>query len=387
MSAARQFLGVLGLNLAGIGERLGPVLTIVVGVACAVGVLVSMLAMGTGARRQELGGVHEDQVVFTSTGSRGMQSSIPKSEAASVRDLPGIKKDHKGEPLVDFQTTFPFEGRRRVTGARIFFPLTGTTADVTAPAWELHFTQGRAFRRGMHELIASNPCVRQFTGFEVGAHRQIRGADWTVVGDFDQGQSQNCVVFADADTLMSSFARTTYSRISATLASPDRFDALRSAVQADPSLHLDVQHQRDEVEQNFKPLNSLLDFVSYFVGTIMAVGATLGAVNSLYAIVDARRRELATLRAIGFGATPIFASVLCESVLLALPGALLGALLAWLLFNGLAASPFGFTFDLEVTPRLAALGIAWAVVMGLVGGVLPALRAGRVSVTTALRAS
>ena len=118
----------------------------------------------------------------------------------------------------------------------------------------------------------------------------------------------------------------------------------------------------------------------------MAIGATLGAVNSLYAIVDARRRELATLRAIGFRAAPIIASVLCESILLALPGALLGGALAWVLFNGLAASPFGFTFSLQVTPHLALVGIAWALVMGLIGGLLPALRAGRVPVTTALRA-
>jgi putative ABC transport system permease protein len=384
MSAIRQFLGVLGLNLAGIGERFGSALTIVVGVACAVGVLVSMLAMGSGARRQELAGVREDQVVLTSTGTRGIQSSIPKSEAATVRDLPGIKKD-KGEPVVDFQTLIPFEGRRRVTGRRIFFPLIGTSGDVTESGWQMHFTQGRSFRRGLHELIASNVCVRQFTGFEVGARREVRGADWTVVGHFDQGNGQQCVVFTDVDTLMSSFGRNSYSQVSATLVSPDRFEALRAAVQANPSLHLEVRRQRDVVQEDFKPLNSLLDFIAYFVGTIMALGATLGAVNSLYAIVDSRRRELATLRAMGFGATPIVAAVLCESILLALPGAVLGGILAWVLFNGLAASPFGYSFNLAVTPALALLGIVWALVMGLLGGLLPALRAGRVPVTTALR--
>jgi putative ABC transport system permease protein len=119
----------------------------------------------------------------------------------------------------------------------------------------------------------------------------------------------------------------------------------------------------------------------------MAVGATLGAVNSLYAIVDSRRRELATLRAIGFRGLPIAASVICESMLLALPGAVLGGALAWIFFNGMAASPFGFSFQLSVTPHLALLGIVWALVMGLLGGVLPAIRAGRVSVTAALRAT
>jgi putative ABC transport system permease protein len=131
----------------------------------------------------------------------------------------------------------------------------------------------------------------------------------------------------------------------------------------------------------------VLNFVSYFVGAIMAIGATLGVVNSLYALVDSRRRELATLRAIGFGSGAVVVSILCESVLLALPGALLGCLLAWVFFNGLAVSPFGFNFQLDITPSLALLGLAWTLGMGLLGGVLPALRAARVPVTTALRAA
>lgn len=151
-------------------------------------------------------------------------------------------------------------------------------------------------------------------------------------------------------------------------------------------MRLDVQHERDAVEDAFEPLNSILDFVSYFVGTIMAVGATLGAVNSLYAMVDSRRREIATLRAIGFSPAAVVLAVLLESVLLAVPGALLGSVLAWLLFNGLAASPFGYSFRLSVTFSLAVLGIEWALVMGLLGGLLPAWRAARMPVVTALRA-
>jgi putative ABC transport system permease protein len=118
----------------------------------------------------------------------------------------------------------------------------------------------------------------------------------------------------------------------------------------------------------------------------MAIGATLGAVNSLYAIVDSRQREIATLRAIGFNPAAVVMAVLLESMLLALPGALLGSALAWLLFNGLAASPFGYSFQLSVTPSLAVLGIEWALAMGLLGGLLPALRAARMPVVTALRA-
>ena len=136
----------------------------------------------------------------------------------------------------------------------------------------------------------------------------------------------------------------------------------------------------------FRPLNAILNFVSFFVGTIMAIGATLGAINSLYAMVDSRQREIATLRAIGFSPGAVVLAVLLESVLLALPGALLGSVLAWLLFNGLAASPFGYSFRLSVTVSLAVLGIEWALAMGLLGGLLPGLRAARMPVVTALRA-
>jgi putative ABC transport system permease protein len=384
--ALRQFFGLLAVNLAGIRQRLGSALTIVIGVTSAVAVLVSMLSMGVGARNEELGNTREDRVVFTSTGAQGLQSSIPRDEGATVSELPGIKKDAAGRPIVSFNAFVPIEAHRRTTGVRIFFPLVGTTSNTAELNPELHLTAGRTFRPGMHELIASNACVRQFTGFEIGDKRSIRAVDWTIVGLFDFGDMHNCVVLTDVETLLTVFGRNSYNRVTAMLESPAAFATVRDALQADPTLHLEVQRERQATEKDFKQLNALLTFVAYFVGSIMAVGATLGAVNSLYAMVDSRRRELATLRAIGFRGLPIVASVICESMLLALPGAVLGGALAWIFFNGMAASPFGFSFQLSVTPRLAVLGIVWALAMGLIGGVLPALRAARVPVTTALRA-
>ncbi|HEV7612366.1 MAG TPA: ABC transporter permease [Steroidobacteraceae bacterium] len=386
MNFIRQFLGILRVSLSGVTERVGSVLTIIIGIACSVGVLVSMLALGTGAREQEAGDARPDRVVLNSAGAQGIQSSIPREEAAVTLNLPHIKKDANGEPIVVLESFVPSEGNRRVTGNRIFLPLIGITANVTAYLPEMQFTRGRMFQRGLHELIASNPCARQFTGFEMGDRRSIHGIDWTIVGHFDQGRSQQCAVFADVDTIMSTFSRNTYSQVLMMLQSPADYDAIREALQVNPTLHLEARREREAAEEQFKVLNSLFSFVSYFIGTIMAVGATLGSVNSLYAIVDARLRELATLRAIGFGSAPIVASILCESILLALPGALLGVVLAWALFNGLSVSPFGYNFQLKVTPSLAVLGVAWALGMGVLGGLLPALRAARVPVTTALRA-
>ena len=386
MKFLRELFALLLVNLSGIAQRIGSALTIVVGVTCAVGVLVSMLAMGSGARQQQLANVRPDRVVLTTRGTLQGQGSSSKQEAAVILGLPGVRKDAKGEPIVVFQATVPIEGRRRPSGKRIYFPLVGTTSKLAELTPDLHFTAGRTFQPGLHELVASNACRRQFTGFELGDRRLIRGSDWTVVGLFDDGHAQNCVVHADAETVMSALSRTTYSSATLLLHSPADYATLRAAVTSNPVLRLDVQHEKDAIETAFKPLNSILDFVSFFVGTIMAVGATLGAVNSLYAIVDSRQREIGTLRAIGFSPAAVVLAVLLESILLSLPGALLGGALAWLLFNGLAASPFGYSFQLSVTLSLAVLGIEWALAMGLLGGLLPALRAARMPVVQALRA-
>jgi putative ABC transport system permease protein len=386
MIFTRQLLGILLMNLSGIRQRIAQVLTIIVGVTCAVGVLVSMLAMGTGARRQEMADVRADHATLITSGARYGQSNISRDEVGAILGLPGIQKGAAGEPIVVFESMVPIEGRRRVTGIRIYFPLVGITSTV-AQYQQMRFTDGRMFKPGLHELIASSPCVRQFTGFEIGDRRPIHGSDWTIVGHFEQGKAQQCVVYADVDNIMSIFSRNSYSAVSARLRSPADFAVFRDAVSANPALKLEAQRESEVAEEGFKELNAILNFVSYFVGTIMAIGATLGAVNSLYAIVDSRRSELATLRAIGFASGAIVLSILVESILWAFPGALLGGALAWVLFNGLSASPFGFSFQLAVTPSLVVLGIVWALGMGLVGGLLPALRAARVPVATALRAT
>ena len=386
MRFLRELFALLFVNLSGIAQRIGSALTIIVGVTCAVGVLVSMLAMGSGARQQQLANVRPDRVVLTTRGTVQGQGSITKQEAAVILGLPGIRKNAKGEPIVVFQAMVPIEGRRRPSGKRIYFPLVGTTSKLAELNPDLRFSAGRTFEPGLHELAASNACRRQFTGFELGDRRVIRGSDWTVVGLFDEGNAQNCVVHADAETVMSAMSRTTYSSATLLLQSPADYATLRAAVTGNPALRLDIQHEQDAIETVFKPLNSILNFVSFFVGTIMAIGATLGAVNSLYAIVDSRQREIGTLRAIGFSPAAVVLAVLLESMLLALPGALLGSALAWLLFNGLAASPFGYSFQLSVTLSLAMLGIEWALAMGLLGGLLPALRAARMPVVAALRA-
>jgi putative ABC transport system permease protein len=387
MRLAKQYFALLRMNLAGIPARLGLVCTIVIGVACAVGVLVSMLAMGVGAHREATGNVSPLRATLTSIDAPSPdQSNIAKEAAALIRDLPGIRRNAQGKPIVVFQVTVNVMARSKIDHTQTGFPLMGMSPGLTDYSPELHLTAGRMFKPGLHELIASNKCVREYTDFAVGDKRHLRGGEWLVVGNFDLS-STVCLVFGDGDTILSAFGRDTYNQANVMLQSPATFADLNNALKANPSLHLKVQHEADIFKLYTQQLDGILNFVSYFVGTIMAVAATIGAANSLYAIVDGRRRELATLRAVGFSSAPILAAIMSESILLALPGALIGALVSWLLFDGLRASPFGQSFQLAVTPSLALLGLGWALGMGIIGGLLPALRAARVPVTVALRAT
>ncbi|MGB6450930.1 MAG: FtsX-like permease family protein [Steroidobacteraceae bacterium] len=376
------------MNIAGIGQQVGPAVTIVIGIASAVGVLAAMLAMSVGARRDAMADVRPDRVILTSVGSQSVNdSSIPREAASALRELPGIRRNAKGQPIAILEAEVIIEARRREGGARIQFPLYGDSSGLTDLRPELHVTSGRMFRTGLNELIASNLCAREYSGFDIGDRRTLRGGDWTVVGHFDQGPAMICTLYTDAGSILAAFGRDSYNDATVMLQMPSGFGAFVAALKANPGLRVQAEREREVVARTMNGFDGILQFASYFVGAIMAVGATLGAINSLYALVDTRRRDIATLRAIGFGPGPVVTAVLAESILLAILGALVGTALAWTFFNGLSASPFGISFQLAVTPLVFAVGAGWALLMGLIGGLLPALRTARVPVSLAFRAS
>jgi putative ABC transport system permease protein len=389
MSFTRQFVALLRMSLMAVPQRLGLVLTIVTGVACAVGVLASMLAMGVGARREAMGNVRFDRIIVLSIGApNALQSRIGRDALQLIYDLPGIRRSATGNQMAAAQVLLFTQARKKVTGDPVGFALTGVTAELTDIRPELHLTSGRMFQPGLHELIASSQCARRFADFVVGDKRVMLGSEWLVVGNFALGRTEGeCVVFADAEAVLSASRTNTYNQVTVLLQSAQAFPQFARALEANPSLRVEAKREAEVVEENMKHFNGMLNFVTYFIGAIMAAGATFGAANSLYAIVDSRRREMATLRALGFTPGSIITSILAESTLLALPGAFIGVGLAWLFFNGFSASPFGFSFHLAVTLPIAGLGVAWALAMGIVGGLLPALKAARLPVTTALRAT
>ena len=387
MSSTRQYVSLTVLYWRTLGQRPGSVMTLIFGIACAVAGLVSMLAITNGARQQEMSDVRPDRAILLSLGALdGTQSSISSQVAHQLYELPGIRAAPNGRPIAVSEALVSAEGRNRATGSLMSFPLVGVTDGLRYLMPELRLIGGRMFGSGLDQLIASDSCHRLFSGFAIGDTRLIGGTRWQVVGEFRLGHADaGCMAYADASAVMAAFNRQDYNEVALMLSSPTQVSRLAAALKTMPALRIEAKSEKDAVREQYQRLNGILDFAAYFVGGIMAIGAALGAANSMYAIVDSRRRELATLRAFGFGSGAVLFSTLTESALLGVPGALIGAATAFGLFNDVSASPFGLSLRLAVTPRLALLGIAFAMVIGVLAGLLPGLRAARLPVCVASR--
>ncbi len=387
MKTLKQIFALLRMSLSGLPQRLGSSTVTVIGITCVVAVLVAMLSMGTGVRNFFMQKVRDDRVFITYKGAAGNPgSAMNRDTALVIGDLPGVKKDANGKAVLSSDVIVMISGRRKTDNVKVMMPLVGVTSQFMAVYPEIHLTAGRMFQPGLREVIVGKQRHENVKGLELGESVRLQGGNWQVVGHFEAGRNMDLTVFTDADTLASAAKRNNYNQIRALLDSPQAFDTLKSAISSNPTLDVELKREAEVMQEQSTQLSTLLDFVSYFIGVVMAIGATLGAVNAMYAVVDERKREIATLRAIGFRSLPIIVSVILETLLLALPGALLGVAIAWLFFNGNTVSPMGTTFKLAVTPALAMFGIAWALLMGLIGGLFPGIRAARVPVATALRA-
>lgn len=383
MKKLKQLFALLQMSLGGVPQRLASVLVTVIGITSAVGVLVAMLAMGVGARQLSMHNVRADRADVVSKPG----SNLDRAGRLAIMDMPGIRKDAEGKPLATASTIVLAPVRRKIDNKRMTVGLLAVDRQYFKVYPEMRITMGRVFQPAVRELIVGKTRHEQANGLDIGDRIRLRGAEWTIVGEFDigGGGAENGLV-GDFDTVTSAYQVNSAS-VSAVLETPAAFDTLQKALQANPTLTVELRHEAESADLRSKGLRGILNFVSYFVGAVMAIGATLGAINVMYSMVDGRKREIATLRAIGFSPSPIVISVLIESLVLALPGAILGVLVAWVFFNGNAVSPMGISFKLTVTPALALLGITWALLMGLIGGVMPAVRAARVPVATALRAT
>jgi putative ABC transport system permease protein len=389
MSMFKQIWAVTAMNVRGLPQRVGASLVTVIGVACVVAVMISLLAIAAGLVRAADKHARPDRAVVVSSGAAAeYMGAISPAEAAIIGDAPGVKRNAAGQAMVGPVVIVIVEVTKKGGAGTANIGFAGVTPETAEMNPTRRLTAGRMFRPGLHELIVGRAARAQYANLDVGDHIALRGVDWVVVGAFeDEGALTENSILADAATVLAAFDRTAYQSVEVQLTSAAAYPAFRDSLTGNPQLRVDVKRDTEYREDRLKEITSILDAVGYFIGAVMAVGAVFGAINTMYSAVDARAREIATLRAIGFGGTAVIASVMAESLLLAVPGALLGVLVAFLLFNNRTISTVGITFPLAVTPSLIELGVIWAIVIGVIGGFAPSVRAARLPVAAALRAT
>jgi putative ABC transport system permease protein len=393
MNMLRQIRAVTWMNLTSIPQRFGTSSVIVVGIAGVVAVLISVLAMATGFKRTIVATGRDDRAIVLRGGSESeLASTLSREATLTIMDAPGIRKDSAGKPIASAEAVVVVDMPKKSNDSGANVTIRGVGAQGMALRPEIHIVAGRVFQQGLRELIVGSGAQAQFKGLDVGSHIALRGSDWTIVGAFESnGDSHESELLADGETVLSAYRRNLYQSVVVRLESKDSFAAFKNSLTTNPQLSVDVMREHDYYAKQSQRMSNVLSFIAYVVGGIMAVGALFGALNTMYSAVSVRSREIATLRAIGFGASAVVVSVLIEAMLLSVIGALIGAGLACVFFNGNVVSTLGsnFTqvvFRLAVGPSLVVLGIVWACVIGLVGGLFPAIRAARLPVATALRA-
>jgi putative ABC transport system permease protein len=393
MSTLSQVLAVTRLNLRSLPLRLGASSVIVIGIAGVVGVLVSILAMMAGLSQMMASHGRADRAVVLSTGSSfEVLSNLSRSAAATITNAPHVRRGADGQPLASVEALAIVRGTLR-DGTPANLSLRGAGPELLRLRPELRIVAGRAFQPALRELIVGRAAQRQFRGLELGSHVVLRGAEWTVVGIYESGGDRfESELMTGAETLLSTFRRNTFQSVAIQLDSPASFAAFSDLLHRDPKLAVDVQRETDYTEQQSRSFTRVLALVAYLVGGIMALGAVFGALNSMHSAVATRTVEIATLRVLGFGSAPVVASVFAEALLLALLGGMLGAGVAWLLFDGHVVSTSGagatqLAVPLAVGPRIIGLGVLSACIIGMIGACIPAVHAARTPLAVALRGS
>jgi putative ABC transport system permease protein len=396
MNGLRQILAVVDMNLRNLPRRLGASLVIVLGVAGVVGVLISVLALATGFSTAVANTGSPDRAIILASGALAeSMSSIPGDALPNIIGAPGIARDSAGVPIAQAETLAQVQVAPRGGGNLLNLTLRGVDHDSSKLRPEIHLVEGRMFRSGLQELIVGKNAQAQFAGLGIGSHLSFQNGDWVVVGTFASTPPSllESELLADTQTLLSAFQRNWFASITARLQGPHSLAELQRAIKADPTLHVTAIRESDYTAGQANATSFVLTRIGYIIGIMMASGALFGALNTLYAAVSARSLEIAQLRAIGFGGVSVAVSVLAEALLLSIGGASLGALIAWLLFNGHVTSmSLGglqqgrAAFEMSVTPWLLLLGIIWGCVIGLLGGLPPAVRAAYLPVARALNA-
>ncbi len=389
-------LALLGMNLQSLPARWGVAAVVVICLAGVSGVMVSMLAMAEGFEQTFVRAARADRVIVLTTGETFESgSSIGRDQLALLLQAPGLARLADGKPAASVErfttSTLPLA---RSPGRDGNLVLRGVSKEVFAVRPEVRLAAGRMFTPGLRELVVGRSAQRQFDGLALGKEVSLSGVVWRVVGEFQSsGSALESEAWGEVEVVMNAYNQSGYSSVTALLDSPAAFATYKAAVTGNPLLSHTPLREADYYAAQGGTLSTAMRVIGYVVASIMGLGALFAAINTMYASIEARGVELATLRALGFDGPTLVVSVLIESVLLCGVGALLGGALAYLMFNGYTVSTISsgsfsqVSFAFSVSPALLLQGAIWAAVIGLAGGLLPALRAVRVPITEALRAT
>ena len=387
MNTLRQIWIVSALNFRSLRLRLWQSLVIVVGMACVIGVLLSMLSMTEGLHSAYLNtGDPRDVFVISSGAQFEGAGSISRDKARIIMDTSGIARAPDGSAIADPGLALNVPIRRK-NGSRASINLRGMGAKGMMLRPEFHMVAGRMFRPGTHELIVGIHAKDNFQGTDVGDKVILPDGAWPIVGAYATGDLRDGEMFGDTETVMLSARRKAYNSVVVRLASAGGFDGFAKAVKSNPALNMDVMRMYDWNVKRSAAFTQFLSAIVYGVGVLLATGALFGCFNTMYSAVAARGREIATLRALGYGGLPVAVSVILEAGLLSVSGALVGAACAWARYDGTIDSFGSDIFKMTVSPAMIGMGLLWAIAVAFFGGILPSIQAARRPVSDALRAT
>jgi putative ABC transport system permease protein len=365
----------------------------IVGIAGVVVVFVSVLSIGAGFQAAMQGtGSPARALVMRANADSEMTSGLSGDQADVIKQAPGMRRN--GQTAVASAELYVIIDQPKIsTGKPANVPLRGVEPTAFQVREDLSIVEGRMMQFGTNEVVVGRGAASQFQGLTVGSVVTSGQATWNVVGVFENnGGVTETEIWADARTLQGVYRRgNSYQSVLVRLDSSDTFDTFRDWLLANPQLNVQVRRESEYYAQQSRSLTSLIQGVGFGIAALMGIGAVFGAILTMYTAVSTRSREIATLRALGFNTGSVIVSVLAESMALGAIGGVLGGLGAYFGFNGYQTSTINFqtfsqvAFAFRVTPDLLVTGLVYALTMGLVGGLLPAIRAARLPIPTALR--
>jgi putative ABC transport system permease protein len=393
VNAIRQVVAVTILNLRTVPQRLGSSAVAIVGIAGVVVVLVAVLSIAEGFRTvMREAGSPGRALIMRSGADSEMTSGLSGPETDVIKQAPGVRRDGQGA-VASAELFVIIDLPKKSTGTPANVPLRGIEPTALKVRDEASLVEGRMLEFGTNEVIVGRAAAGQFSGLDVGSEIRSGQVAWRIVGMFEaDGSVAETEIWCDARTLQGAYRRgNSYQSVLLRLESADAFDAAKDWMTSNPQLNVAVRRENEYYASQSTALTTLIQTIGFGIAGLMAIGAIFGAILTMYTAVATRAREIATLRALGFNAIAVLVSVIAESLALGAVGGVIGGLAAYAAFHGYQTSTINFqtfsqvAFAFRVTPALLTLGLVWSLGMGLVGGLLPAVRAARLPISRALR--